>query len=168
VQVCRATPADLAALHDLVESAYRGESARAGWSHEADLLTGPRTGVADLAAVIASPGHSLLLAERGGTLLGTVTVADLGQGRAYLSMLAVSPPAQAEGLGRLLVSAAAEEAKARFAARTLELTVIAVRTELIDWYRRRGFACTGERRPFPVPVPDGEHLVMVVMERDLD
>jgi len=123
--------------------------------------------MAELAAVIASPGHSLLLAERDGTLVGTVTVADLGQGRAYLGMLAVSPSAQVGGLGRLLVTAAAEEAKARFAARTLELTVIALRTELIDWYRRRGFACTGELRPFPVAVPDRERLVLTVMERDL-
>src|SRR4051794_13241714 len=38
-----AGPADLGAIVALVESAYRGESSRAGWTTEADLLDGQRT-----------------------------------------------------------------------------------------------------------------------------
>ena len=44
-----ATAADIPALHALIESAYRGEVSRAGWTTEADLLDGQRTDPDDLA-----------------------------------------------------------------------------------------------------------------------
>jgi hypothetical protein len=31
----------------------------------------------------------------------------------------------------------------------MEMTVVAQRTDLIAWYLRRGYAATGETRPFP-------------------
>jgi hypothetical protein len=30
------------------------------------------------------------------------------------------------------------------------MTVISMRTELIDWYKRHGYIDTGDREPFPV------------------
>ena len=59
-----ATAADLSALHALVESAYRGESARRGWSHEADLLDGQRTDLAALDAMVRDSGQHLLSQAR--------------------------------------------------------------------------------------------------------
>ena len=155
------------ALHALVESAYRGDSARAGWSHEADWLSGPRTSEAYLAGVIASPRSCLLVVEADDALVGTVTITDLGHGRAYLGMLGVSPLAQATGLGRTLLAAAEAEARARFGTRCMEMTVIAIRRELVAWYERRGYRLTGERRPFPEDVPGRDELEMVVLERVL-
>ena len=38
-----ATADDLPELHALVERAYRGDGARAGWTHEADLVGAVRT-----------------------------------------------------------------------------------------------------------------------------
>jgi len=49
----------------LVESAYRGDSARAGWTHEADLLTGERIGESELAALLANPAQRVIVAEVG-------------------------------------------------------------------------------------------------------
>ena len=46
---------DIEALHALVEGAYRGESAKRGWTHEADLLGGQRT---DLIAYYERRGYS--------------------------------------------------------------------------------------------------------------
>jgi ribosomal protein S18 acetylase RimI-like enzyme len=158
----------LPALHALVESAYRGDSARAGWSHEADWLSGPRTSEAYLAEVLTSPRTCLLVAEADGALIGTVTITDLGERRAYLGMLGVSPLAQATGLGRKLLTAAEADAKARFGTRWMEMTVIALRRELVAWYERRGYRLTGERRPFPEAVPGRDELEMVVLERQLD
>jgi hypothetical protein len=34
-------------------------------------------------------------------------------------------------------------------AKAMDMTVIAVRTELVAYYARRGYLATGERRPFP-------------------
>lgn len=160
-----ATLADLPELRGLVESAYRGDSARGGWTHEADLLDDDRTDEVQLAAAIADPERRVLVAEAESGLVGTVTISLAGPSRAYLGMLCVSPRLQAAGLGRVLVQAAEVRAKADFAARTMEMTVIDKRRELIAWYERRGYRATGEIRPFPVP---GDFpFAMVVLERDL-
>jgi hypothetical protein len=56
-----------------------------------------------------------------------------------------------------------------FDAATMEMTVIDARPELIAWYERRGYARTGETRPFPMPDADGaaHPFAMVVLERSL-
>lgn len=163
---CAATPDDVAALHALIERAYRGETARAGWTHEADLLSGARTRAGELSALIADPDRVILLAFRNDALVGCVQVARAGEGLAYLGMLTVEPGLQAAGLGRRILAAAEAEAVDRFSARRMEMTVIGLRAELIAWYGRRGYAPTGETRPFPVDPPRPE-LDFVVLEKPL-
>lgn len=163
---------DAPALHRLVERAYRGDSARAGWTHEADLLGGDRTSLAEIESAIADPARLVLAAwlgpgpVPGPVLVGSVTVTDIG-GRGYLGMLAVDPARQAAGIGRALVRAAEDHALDRFGSAAMEMTVISARPELIAWYERRGYAHTGERRPFPFPAPGSDRLDMVVLEKAL-
>lgn len=161
-----ATLADVATLHPLIERAYRGETAKAGWTHEADLLFDTRTSAQELSALIADPDRVILLAHKDGALIGCVQVARVGDDRAYLGLLTVEPSLQASGLGRRLLAAAETEAVARFAARRMEMTVIHRRAELIAWYERRGYRPTGETRPFPVDPPRPE-LDFVVLEKGL-
>ena len=161
-----ATLADVATLHPLIERAYRGETAKAGWTHEADLLFDTRTSAEELSALIADPDRVILLAHKDGALIGCVQVARVGDDRTYLGMLTVEPTLQASGLGRRLLAAAETEAVARFAARRMEMTVIHRRAELIAWYKRRGYRPTGETRPFPVDPPRPE-LDFVVLEKGL-
>ena len=161
-----ATASDIAALHPLIERAYRGETARAGWTREADLLSGARTSADELAALIADPDRLMLLAHRDDRLIACVQVARAGENGAYLGMLTVDPALQASGLGRRLLAAAETEARLRFGARRMEMTVIHRRAELIAWYERRGYAPTGERRPFPLSPPRPE-LEFVVLEKPL-
>ena len=158
-----AGPADTPAIRALIESGYRGDSARQGWTHEADLLEGDRTSEAEIAALIAASDKRTLLAEREGTLFGTVTATDLGSGKSYMGMLCVDPLLQAGGLGRELIARIEALAAEDFGAQTMELTVVDARAELIAYYERRGYARTGEVRPFPLPmyVP----FQMVVLER---
>ena len=160
-----AQPADAPALRALIESGYRGESAKQGWTNEADLIGGDRTTPEEVAAMIAAPEKRVLLAERDGALIGTVTVTDLGQARAYMGLLCVDPTLQAAGLGRALVSEVEALAVQEFGAKVMELIVLDARAELIAWYERRGYVRTGELRPFPLPldVP----YKMVVLERNL-
>ena len=51
------------------------------------------------------------------------------------------------------------------------MTVIARRRELIAWYERRGYALTGETRPFPMDDPrfglPREPLFFVVLRKRL-
>lgn len=147
-----AASADLPALHALVERSYRGDSAKAGWTHEADLLGGQRTDLAALAEMLADSGQRLLVAVEDGALTGCVAVTRKSDGRGYLGLLTVDPTLQAAGLGKRLI-AAAEGAARDFGADTIEMTVIASRGELIAYYERRGYALTGERRPFPLDDP---------------
>lgn len=147
-----------------MEAAYRGDSARGGWTHEADLLEGERITRDELAAVLANGAQRVILAEAGDGLLGCITITDLGGGRAYLGMFAVDPTRQAAGLGKLLLAEAEAAAVAAFGAAVMEMTVIAVRGELIAYYERRGYARTEEMRDFPEP---GRDLPMVVLEKAL-
>jgi ribosomal protein S18 acetylase RimI-like enzyme len=167
-----AAAADIPALHRLIQSAYRGEASRAGWTTEADLLGGQRTDPDDLAGILADPAQAMLTAWRDGELVGCVLIADRGGGTGYFGMLSVSPTQQGGGLGRRLVEAAHEALTARFAARRVRISVFPQRETLIAWYRRLGYAPTGETLPFPygdlrfgLPLRDDLHFI--VMERAL-
>lgn len=167
-----ARPGDAAALQPLVHRAYRGDSARAGWTHEADLLDGQRIDAVDLESLIADATQVVIVAEASGAAVGCVQVSDKGEGLAYLGMLTVDPMLQGSGLGRALIDEAERVAKDRFGANRMEMTVIVQRTELIDWYVRRGYALTGERRPFPATdprfgLPKRDDLEFVVLGRAL-
>ncbi len=164
VLIRRATVADLAALHVLIETAYRGQSARQGWTHEADLLDGERIAEEALADLLAEPSERVLVAEADGALIGCVHVHDKGGGAGYLGLLSVDPRRQASGLGKRLL-AAAEAQAAGFGADRIELTVITRRSELIDYYVRRGYRHTGERRAFPIDV--APPLQLLVLEKRL-
>jgi N-acetylglutamate synthase-like GNAT family acetyltransferase len=143
VQIRRATPADVDAVVALVESAYRGDSSRAGWTTEADLLDGQRTDPAEVASVL----DELVVAEEDGEMLGCCTLVPR-DGYAYFGMFAVRPGLQGGGIGSKLLEAA-EDLAAEHGAGHVEMTVISTRTELIDYYLRRGYVDTGESRPFP-------------------
>lgn len=167
-----AGPEDVAALLALVESAFRGESAKRGWTHEADLLGGQRTDAAALAAMIADPAQTMLLLEHDGVLNGCVSVADKGAGRAYLGMLTVNPDLQGGGLGRKLVDGAEAFARTQLGASAMEMTVIKQRPELIAWYLRHGYVETGWEEPFPLDdprfgLPKTRDLVFVVLAKAL-
>lgn len=168
-----ATPADLGPLHALVERAYRGDSARAGWTHEADLLGGQRTDRETLEAVLADPRQRILVTNgEDGAIIGCVNIADKGEGTAYLGMLSVEPARQAGGLGRCLMIAAEQAAVQLFGARVMEMTVIRQRGELIAYYERRGYRLTGETRPFPLDdprfgLPKTRDLAFVVLAKPL-
>ena len=53
----QATIADAAELSALINSAYRGETSKKGWTTEADLLEGTRTSEEELISIIASSNH---------------------------------------------------------------------------------------------------------------
>ncbi len=161
-----ATAADVPALHALIERAYRGEASRAGWTHEADYLTGPRTTAAAVAEIIAVRAATMLLAVDGDRLAACVQVTDRGDGVAYLGLLAVEPGEQAGGIGREMISAAEDVAR-RFGATRIEMTVVDRRATLIAWYERRGYVLTGETRPFPAALLERVPLAFVVLAKPL-
>jgi ribosomal protein S18 acetylase RimI-like enzyme len=140
---------DAAGLKSLLESAYRGDSARRGWNHEADILDDERVAPGEVEALLANPAVTMLMARDGADLIGCVAVTAKDAALAYLGMLSVAPDLQSGGVGRRLLDAAEEHARALGIA-AMEMTVIDSRESLIEWYERRGYLRTGETRPFPV------------------
>ena len=144
-----ATAADAAAVADLVESGYRGERSRAGWTTEADLLDGQRTSVEGVLEVLAEPGGHVLLGEsERGELLACAQL-QRAAGHGYFGMFSVRPSLQNGGLGRALLGEAERIAREDWGLREMRMSVIVQREELIAWYQRRGYARTGEFPPFP-------------------
>jgi ribosomal protein S18 acetylase RimI-like enzyme len=167
-----ATPDDVAVVVDLVESAYRGERSKAGWTTEADLLQGQRTDPELIAGVIANPDSSLLLATEEGDAIGCCVIERRDAGRAYFGTFAVRPGLQGGGIGKQLLAEAERIAFEDWGASTVEMTVIAQREELIAWYVKRGYLLTGEVRPFPYGddkfgLPQTDDLYFVVLAKPL-
>ena len=167
-----ATVGDLSAVHALVTSGYRGDSARRGWTHEADLLGGQRIDVDGLRAMVTDPRSDILLGFEGEKLVACVQVVAKADQRGYLGMLTVDPTRQAGGLGRQVIAEAERYVKAVWGCRTMEMTVIVQRAELIAYYERRGYRNTGRREPFPLDderfgLPFRRDLEFVVMEKTL-
>ena len=140
---------DVDALVELVERAYRGESSRAGWCTEADLLDGQRIDHEMMRATLADDDVVVLVRSDEQGPVACCELRRLDEERASLGMFAVDPERQAGGLGRSVLEQAEELVVQRWGASRLELTVIDVRRSLIEWYERRGFVRTGEHRPFP-------------------
>ncbi len=145
-----ASAADAEQIVELIESAYRGPSSREGWTTEADLLDGQRTDVDAVTEAISREDVRLLLAVgAAGELLGCCQVERRGPTLAYFGSFAVRPGLQSRGLGRCLLAEAEQRTRRDWGVAVIEMTVIAQRLELIGWYERRGYALTGETRPFP-------------------
>ena len=165
-----ATAADIASVVALVNSAYRGESSRRGWTTEEHLVGGQRTDAAAIGRDIAAPGQVILLLRQGPSVCGCVMLENKADRTCYLGLLTVRPDLQAAGIGRRLLAAAEGWAAEHFGSQQVEMTVVEQRRELIGWYERRGYQKTPEIRPFPYAdqrfgVPKRDDLRFVVLRR---
>lgn len=156
--IAKATIEDIPQLVALLNSAYRGEGSKQGWTTEADLIAGEqRTDIATVKEVMNQPGSIILkYTNEEGEIIGTVNLQQHERGL-YLGMFAVSPVLQGGGIGKQLLKAADEYAK-EVSVATIYMSVVSVRKELIDWYKRHGYAETGERKPFVEDEITGKHL----------
>lgn len=139
---------DVAAIVALVESAYRGDASRQGWTTEADFLDGQRIDAAGVRELIGKPESHVLLAERDGDLLGCVHVERIDE-RGYFGMFSVRPTLQGGGVGAALLHEAERVVRAEWGCTRMICTVISIRGELIAWYQRRGYRGSGQFKPFP-------------------
>ena len=171
-----ATHADTAALVALVESAYRGDASRQGWTTEADMLEGRRTGADDIAACITRPDSRILIAERPSQdgapeLLACAHVA-VEDGAGYFGMFSVRPTLQGGGLGKAMLAEAERIAREEWKLASMRMTVIDIRDELIAFYERRGYRRTGIKKPFPYGderfgLPKRDDLRFEILEKTL-
>jgi ribosomal protein S18 acetylase RimI-like enzyme len=148
MQITKATVADVPAIVTLVNSAYRGDTSRKGWTTEADLLDGIRIDEEMLRGYFEDNNATVLkCTDDEEKITGCVYLKKQDE-NLYLGMLTVSPELQAKGIGKLLLTASEQKA-AEMHCKSIVMTVITSRKELIDWYKRHGYVETGERQPFP-------------------
>ncbi len=168
--ITAATTADAAELANLVNSAYRGDSSRQGWTTEADLLGGTRVDETIVHNLLTTPNTVVLKYMEGNETLGCVELRVEARGL-YLGMLSVRPNLQAKGFGKKLLFAAEAYAQQQ-ACTKIFMLVISARHDLIAWYIRHGYQLTGERKPFVVPdkrfgIPK-QALEFVVLEKAIN
>ncbi|SRR5258705_7023788 len=161
---------DIPSLVTLMDSAYRGEGAKQGWTSESDLFIGnKRTDEITVAKLINKPGAIFLkYVNEEGTMEGCVFL-HKKEDRLYLGMFSVSPLAQGKGIGKKLLAAADDQAGEQSCS-SIYMTVITVREKLIAWYERNGYQKTGKVLPFPVDERFGiptQPLEMLVLEKHL-
>ena len=167
-----ATADDVDAVVALVNSAYRGETSRAGWTTEADILGGQRTDAREISQLIAADDSAIILCLRGSEIIGSVHVERVDAATAYMGMLVIRPVLQGQGLGRCLMDEAERFAREEWGAQRIQMQVITLRHELIAYYERRGYRRTGETKPFPASdprfgLPKVEGLMFEVVEKSL-
>jgi len=146
--IVKAVAEDISALNTLINSAYRGEFSKKGWTTEAHLLEGGRTTEAELLDIIQDTSNTLLKYSDNSKIIGCVLL-KVKKSELYLGMLTVSPDIQNSGIGKKLLHQA-EVFAAEIHLPKIVMTVISVREELIAWYKRNGYVDTGAREPFPV------------------
>lgn len=162
---------DISSIENLLNSAYRGESSKQGWTTEADLISGEiRTDSEELIAIINKKDSVILkTVDANNEIIGCVNLQKENK-NLYLGMLSVKPNLQGSGTGKLLLKESENFAKKNDCNRIF-MTVISVRSELIDWYLRNGYKPTGEKKPFPDDLKSGipnQKLEFLVFEKNLE
>lgn len=165
-----ASVADMAAIAILLNSAYRGESSKQGWTSEANIIAGDvRTDENSLLELIKQPNCVMVkYTDDEQQIIGCVNLQQQDN-KIYLGMLSVRPQLQGGGVGKQLLNAAEEYAR-HLQCLTVYMTVVTVRTELIDWYKRYSYKDTGERKSFTEDGLTGKHLQtleFMVMEKSI-
>ncbi|WP_446664772.1 GNAT family N-acetyltransferase [Flexivirga sp. B27] len=170
-----AIAADVPAIVTLVESAYRGDTSRAGWTTEADLLHGRRTDEGLVSEILDAPNSVLVVAVGAGHPADHIVACcqlEKRADRAYFGLFAVSPSAQGSGIGKQLIAYAEAYAAQQWSSTRMEMTVIRQRADLIAFYERRGYRDTGIRSPFPYGderfgTPQRDDLEFTLLEKEL-
>lgn len=163
---------DADAISALVNRAYRGDSSRAGWTTEADLLDGKRTTTEDVLALLSCHDVVIFTGWVAETLMVTLCAEWHAEEQiVHLGMIAVEPTAQNQGYGKKMILAAEQLAVERWGVRASQMAVVNVRETLIAFYQRLGYQATGELKPFP-HLPEMwqakvENMQLMTLQKDL-
>lgn len=171
LQLRDAEAADISAIVALVQSSYRGESSRRGWTTEADLLDGQRIDADAVAADLVRAHSRIRLAWRADDLIACAHVA-IEDGAGHFGMFSVRPDLQGAGLGKVMLADAERIVHKDWGLPTMRMGVIDLREELIAFYQRRGYRRTGIKAPFPYGdarfgLPRRDDLRFEILEKSL-
>lgn len=164
-----AAPADVSAITPLLNRSYRGDSSRAGWTTEADLLSGKRIDEAGVLELLDDPDSRIFIAKKEESIVASIH-AHHENNSVHFGLFAVEPTLQGNGIGKELLTYAEAESIKLWNVDTAVMEVITQRSELIAYYERRGYLRTGEIIPFPESelwAKQVDSLEFAVMEKKL-
>lgn len=142
-----AVPGQAVEITSLINSVYRGENAKKGWTTEAEILGGIRITEEKVAEYINTKDNVILLAVNDKKIIGCVHLEKVGN-FCWLGMLSVDVNYQTYGLGKILIERSESFVKEKYGCGEMKMKVIGVRKELLEYYFRRGYKLTGEREDF--------------------
>lgn len=155
MRVRLATAEDVSAMIAVINTAFVVEN----------FIEGTRTDAANMAEMMRK-GEFLVGEDGSGELLACVYTEVRGE-RGYLGMLAVDPPRQGSGIGRVMVEAAENRCRNR-GCRWMDLRVLSPRAELLPFYEKLGYTQvrTEEFHP-PRPIRGGIECHGIIMSKAL-
>ncbi|MGE0632526.1 MAG: GNAT family N-acetyltransferase [Pseudobdellovibrionaceae bacterium] len=158
-------------ISELVNSVYRGETSQRGWTSEASFLDGQRTDAGAISEIIQKKDNVLLTLWRDSLLLASVHLEKQNE-VCHLGMLSVHFSLQDQGFGKKMLSHSEKWARETWQCRAIEMEVISIRTELVEYYLRRGFCATGAKVPFPYNdqrfgLPKIKDLEFIVLRKEI-
>lgn len=169
MKISEASDNDIREICILVNTAYRGDTSREGWTTEANFLDGIRINENTLSHYFREKDSVILkCTNEDQKIIGCVYLKKENE-HLYLGMLTVAPQNQNKGIGKLLLKAS-EEMAVELKCKSVVMTVITLRDELISWYKRHGYFETGEKQTFPSDEKFGKQkfpLEFLIMQKNL-
>lgn len=153
------------AISDLINLTYRGNS---GWTTEAAIIRGDRTNRQEIETAMLNPDAHFFVASLPAMLASCIYVAREKR-HAYIGFFSVHPDLQGQGLGKYMLEEAETFARTVFGARRFVMFVISQRPELIAFYQRRGYCCTGRIETYPesLGIPKIAGLTIEYLAKDV-
>ena len=145
---------DAARVCELLNLAYRGAE---GWTTESALVEGDRCNESDIISDIKSPNNYLLVYKTNDIIQACISV-QKNDNRAYIGSFAVNPKLQDSGIGKAVLNLAEQYAIANFQPEQFIMVVLSSRTELIQYYERRGYRRNGNIKEYPMHLNVGVPL----------
>ncbi|MFT4021290.1 MAG: GNAT family N-acetyltransferase [Acinetobacter sp.] len=163
MMITEATSEHIPQLLDLVNIAYRSKTNQ-GWTSEADLVSGDRIHTYHLNEILSDPSSKIFIIFQASQLVACVHI-NISNQSCYIGMLTTHPDVQNQGIGKIMLDYAEKFALNHYAITSFTLSVLSARTELINYYKRRGYEMTNIVDAYPhnanVGIPKSDTLTVL-------
>lgn len=148
IMIIEATFEHLPQLIELVNTAYRSKTQQ-GWTSEATLVAGDRIQAHQLQEMLQDPASKIFILFQASQLVACVHI-QIHEHSCYIGMLTTHPNVQNQGIGKIMLDHAENFALKNYATHSFELSVLSARTELINFYKRRGYIQSDLIEAYPI------------------
>ena len=160
---------DIQVVVEIINQVYRSEKKSKSWTTEAHLLGGKRVENESFEKLLKEENSKIYLAKFQDKIIGNIQ-AKLKNDDIYIGLFAVQPDFQSSGIGKKLLEYAENNSSNIYnKANKFKMLVISIRTDLIEFYKRRGYKVTNSFLEFPKSelwnIKTNEELKFVVLEK---